>query len=153
VRADAGAYRTLLDAYSRELPRWQAAYGGFPYSNAQTYYQSSMDDDPMNVGVARTAAVAGVAERLKALTPTGHWSRPLLTLHDLSDPLYPEESEATLSSRASASPLAQFTVQNVGSGGVRPCDLQDAAVLSAYLSLQHWAAGGPKPAGRTLDAP
>ncbi|GAA4000611.1 hypothetical protein GCM10022631_09290 [Deinococcus rubellus] len=153
VRADAGAYRLLLDAYSREVPRWQAAYGGFPYNNAATSYQSSMDDDPMNVGVARTAAVAGLADQLKTLTPTGHWSQPLLTLHDLSDPLYSEDTEAVLRSRAGGSPLTQFTVQNVGSGGVRACDVPDDAVLSAYRTLQTWVAGGPKPPDRTLDAP
>lgn len=153
VRADAGAYRILLDAYSREVPRWQAFYGGFPYSNADTYYQSSMDDDPMNVGVARTAAVAGASDKLRTLTPTGHWQKPLLTLHDLSDPLYSEDAEAVLRSRAGTSPLAQFTVQNVGSGGVRVCSVPDEAVLSAYRTLQVWAAGGPKPSDKTLDAP
>lgn len=153
VRADAGAYRTLLDAYSREVPRWQDAYGSFPYSNADTYYQSSMDDDPMNVGVARTAALAGIVEKLKPLTPTGRWNRSLVTLHDLSDPIYPAETETVLRSRAAGSPLAQFTFQNVGSGGIRPCDLPEAAVLNAYQALQAWVTGGPKPLDKTLDAP
>ena len=151
VRADAGAYRTLLDGYTRELPRWQAAYSGFPYSNAATYYQSSMDDDPMNVGVVRTQAAPGAATLLALLTPTGRWNRPLLTLHGLSDPLYPEETESVLRTRAGTSPLAQEVVQNVGAAGVQPCDLPDAVVLSAYHELQTWAAGGPKPVNRTLD--
>ncbi|WP_424950898.1 hypothetical protein [Deinococcus sp.] len=151
VRADAGAYRTLLDAYTREVPRWQSAYGGFPYSNAATYYQSSMDDDPMNVGIVRTQAAPPAAALLAPLTPMGRWERPLLTLHDLSDPLYPEEAEGLLGSRAKASPLAQQVVQNVGAAGVQPCDLPDAAALSAYHELRTWALGGPKPADRTLD--
>ena len=152
VRADAGAYRTRLAAYSRELPHWQAAYGGFPYNNAGTYYQSSMDDDPMNVGVVRTQAVTGIAARLAPFTPTGRWNRPLLTLHDLSDPLFPEEAEGVLKSRAGTSPLTQQVIQNIGAAGVQPCDLPVAAALSAYHELQTWAARGQKPADRTLDA-
>jgi hypothetical protein len=151
VRADAAAYRTLLAAYSREVPRWQAAYGGFPYRNAETYYQSSMDDDPMNVGVVRTQATPEAAARLVPSTPTGRWNTPLLTLHDLSDPLYPEEAEGVLRSRAGASPLAQQVIQNVGAAGVQPCDLPVAAVLSAYREVRNWAAGGQEPADRTLD--
>ncbi|MGY2896464.1 hypothetical protein ACVWZX_004510 [Deinococcus sp. UYEF24] len=152
VRADAMAYRTLLAAYSREVPRWQAAYGGFPYSNTATYYQSSMDDDPMNVGIVRMQAVPGAAALLAPLTPTGRWNRPLLTVHDLSDPIYPEEAEGLLRSRAGASPLAQQVIQNVGAAGVQPCDLPEMAALSAYHELQTWAIGGPKPADRTLDS-
>jgi len=152
VRADARAYLTLLDAYTREVPHWLAAYGGFPYSNADTYYQSSMDDDPMNVGIVRTQAAPGAATLLAPLTPTGHWNRPLLTLHDLSDPLYPEEAESVLRSRGGTSALAQEIVQNVGAAGIHPCDVPDVLALSAYLELQVWALGGPKPVNRTLDA-
>ena len=152
VRADERAYRTLLDAFAREVPRWLAAYGGFPYSNAATYYQSSMDDDPMNVGIVRMQAAPGAAGLLAPLTPTGLWNRPLLTLHDLSDPLYPEEAEGVLRSRAGASPLAQQVVQNVGAAGIQSCDLTAAVVLSAYHELRAWALGGPKPADRTLDS-
>ena len=151
VRSDAGAYRTLLNAFTHEVPRWLATYGGFPYSNADTYYQSSMDDDPMNVGIVRTQAAPGAASLLAPLTPTGRWNRPLLTLHDLSDPLYPEEAEGLLKSRAGASLLAQQVIQNVGAAGVQPCDLPAAAALSAYSELRIWALGGSKPPDRTLD--
>ena len=118
-----------------------ATSGGIPYDNRSRTYTGSLDDVALNAGVERIQSDARArAYAQRVYEPTGNLHDPLVTLHNVLDPLVPFQQEIDYSSVVTKKKKSSFlTVLPVASYG--HCDFTAAEVLEAF-SIMIQQAGG-----------
>jgi pimeloyl-ACP methyl ester carboxylesterase len=98
-----------------------------------------------NGGVARYETTPDAQNYLELnYTPSGNLSIPVVSVHNLSDPLVPFFHEAALASAATSAGatgnLLQRSVPNYGH-----CNFPTPLVVSSFQDLANWVATGTKP--------
>jgi hypothetical protein len=118
-----------------------ATSGGIPYDNRSTTYSGSLDDVALNAGVERIRADARASAYARRLyDPTGNLHDPLVTLHNLLDPLVPFQQEidykALVAKKKKSSLLTVLPVPSYGH-----CDFTAQEVLEAFSMMIQQAGG------------
>ena len=118
-----------------------ATSGGVPYDNRSTTYSGSFDDVALNAGVERIRADARAKAYAKRLyEPTGNLHDPLVTLHNLLDPLVPFQQENEYASLVAKKRKSSFlTILPVASYG--HCAFTAEEVIDAFNIMIQQAGG------------
>jgi pimeloyl-ACP methyl ester carboxylesterase len=109
--------------------------GGIPYDNRSTTYRGSANDAALNAGVERIQS----DERARAYArrfyePTGNLHDPLVTLHNLFDPLVPFQHEIEYSFRVAKKRRSELlAVQFSSSYG--HCEFTAEEVIQAFTLM------------------
>jgi pimeloyl-ACP methyl ester carboxylesterase len=118
-----------------------ATSGGIPYDNRSTTYSGSLDDVALNAGVERVqpdARAKAYAQRV--YEPTGNLHDPLVTLHNVLDPLVPYQQEIDyanlVTQKKKISLLTGLPVLSYGH-----CEFTAAEVLGAFATMVQQAGG------------
>jgi pimeloyl-ACP methyl ester carboxylesterase len=119
----------------------KATAGGIPFDNRSTTYRGSTNDAALNARVERITADAGARAYVRQFyEPTGNLQDPLVTIHNLLDPLAPFIEELEYSVRiAKKRKLGFLTVLPVG--GYGHCDFTTQQVLQAFTLMVQKAGG------------
>lgn len=112
-----------------------ATTGGIPYDNRSTTYIGSADDAALNAGVERIQADGRArAYARRFYEPTGNLHVPLVTLHNLLDPVIPFAHETAYSSLVAQKKRSNFlTVQPVTDYG--HCEFSPQEVIQAFTLM------------------
>lgn len=122
------------------------AHGHFPFDNAGTTYTSSVIPPPfmaaINASIARYSASADANSWLDGnYEPTGALRIPMLSVHNIHDPVVPIEHDmeyrARTVSAGSTANLVQRFVNNYGH-----CSFGPAASVTAVQDLVNWVTTG-----------
>ena len=118
-----------------------ATSGGIPYDNRSTTYSGSLDDVALNAGVERIQADARAKAYARRLyEPTGNLHDPLVTLHNLLDPLVPFQQEieygALVAKKKKSSLLTVLPVPSYGH-----CEFTPEEVIEAFGIMIQQAGG------------
>jgi len=114
---------------------------GMPYDNTKTWYDASL---LLNLKVDRVTADSGAKGYVTTwYDTTGELTRPLVTLHNLSDPAVPYKHEALYKQKvAAAGKLSNLT--SFPALGYGHCNFQPWQVLGAlYVLLNQVHSSGP----------
>ncbi|MEO6968242.1 MAG: alpha/beta hydrolase [Rhodanobacteraceae bacterium] len=143
--ADENNLAPVIASVGDELKELQQRTHGNPVGNANLIYVGSGDDYALNDGVRRYQADSRAAAYLvRWYTPTGKLLRPMLELHDTSDPLVPASStfEYALAARR-AGHGDNFVQQYVNHEG--HCVFTPQQVGHAFNELTDWVDTGKRP--------
>ena len=112
-----------------------ATTGGIPYDNRSTTYIGSADDAALNAGVERIQSDGRArAYARRFYEPTGNLHDPLVTLHNLFDPVVPFQHEIEYSSRVAKKKRSHLlTVQSSASYG--HCEFTSGEVIQAFTLM------------------
>ena len=117
-----------------------ATSGGVPYDNRTTTYVGSADDAALNAGVERIQSDGRARAYAKRFyEPIGNLHDPLVTLHNVLDPLVPFQQEIEYQGLVTKKKSAFLTVLPVARYG--HCDFTAGEVIDAF-SLMIQQAGG-----------
>ena len=117
-----------------------ATSGGVPYDNRSTTYVGSADDAGLNAGVERIQSDGRARAYAKRFyEPIGNLHDPLVTLHNVLDPLVPFQQEIEYQGLVTKKKSAFLTVLPVARYG--HCDFTAGEVIDAF-SLMIQQAGG-----------
>ena len=117
-----------------------ATSGGVPYDNRTTTYVGSSDDAAHNAGVERIQSDGRARAYAKRFyEPIGNLHDPLVTLHNVLDPLVPFQQEIEYQGLVTKKKSAFLTVLPVARYG--HCDFTAGEVIDAF-SLMIQQAGG-----------
>ena len=117
-----------------------ATSGGVPYDNRSTTYVGSADDAALNAGVERIQSDGRARAYAKRFyEPIGNLHDPLVTLHNVLDPLVPFQQEIEYQGLVTKKKSAFLTVLPVARYG--HCDFTAGEVIDAF-SLMIQQAGG-----------
>jgi len=95
------AARDLLRFSIFGAPDLISTAGGVPFDNRTTIYFGSANDLALNRGVERVRATGSARQYLNLFyLTTGKLQRPLVTLHNVSDPFTPYSNELVYATRA-----------------------------------------------------
>jgi len=144
----AGDARSLPDVIAfatAEVQELQRRTHGNPVGNADLVYTGSADDAALNDGVRRYRADPAAAAWLaRWYTPTGRLLKPLLALHDSSDPLVIASTAFDYAQRVQRTGHAgHFVQQYVNREG--HCVFTPQEVGAAFDELVAWSSGGARP--------
>jgi hypothetical protein len=108
--------------------------GGQPFDNSHKIYSGSSNDFLLNLLVPRFTADSAAVAAMKNYDTTGLLTRPLVTMHTLSDPIIPYWHETlytlkTLSTGSSAM-RTNFPIQAYGH-----CNFDEGQALVSFLTL------------------
>ncbi len=127
----------------------QERSGGNPFSNRNTIYYGSPDDNGLNDGVKRYDADASLAYLETYATLTGKLRRPVLAIHDTYDPLVPVSVPDDYAMRATVGGSRDlFVLQYVEHEG--HCNITPAEVGKGFDELLAWTHQHKKPRGGRL---
>jgi len=129
-------------------------HGHIPYDNIGVVYTGSADDTQLNLTVERFTSTPDAANYVaRYYDPTGHLQIPVLTLHNLLDPVAPyfhEQIYKSLVAQAGASNL--LVQQSVTHYDHCTFSLQEK--LNAFNGLAAWVSNpANKPAGGDVTLP
>ena len=117
-----------------------ATSGGVPYDNRSTTYVGSADDAALNAGVERIQSDGRARAYAKRFyEPIGNLHDPLVTLHNVLDPLVPFQQEIEYQGLVTKKKSSFLTVLPVARYG--HCDFTAGEVIDAF-SLMIQQAGG-----------
>jgi pimeloyl-ACP methyl ester carboxylesterase len=106
-----------------------ATAGGMPYDNQETMYTGSLNDPLLNAVVERIDSDGRARAFVRrAYQPTGELERPLVTLHNVLDPVVPYWHEAAYG--ALAMPSGWFVPITVP--GYGHCEFTQEEILAAF---------------------
>jgi pimeloyl-ACP methyl ester carboxylesterase len=121
--------------------------GGNAFDNRNTIYEGSGDDNALNDGVRRYAAVPRAVEYLRNwYTPTGRLLRPLLAIHTTQDAIVPPWTPnmySTIATQAGSADL--FVQQYVKRAG--HCAITPEETVRGFSQLREWKTNGVRPQG------
>jgi len=101
VGSAVAAARDLLRYSIFGTPDLLSTTGGVPFDNRTTIYFGSANDRALNRGVERVRATGSARQYLNQFyLTTGKLQRPLVTLHNIGDPLIPYSNELVYATRA-----------------------------------------------------
>jgi pimeloyl-ACP methyl ester carboxylesterase len=118
-----------------------ATSGGVPYDNRSTTYVGSADDAALNAGVERIQSDGRARAYAKRFyEPIGNLHDPLVTLHNVLDPLVPFQQEieyqALVTKKKKSSFLTVLPVARYGH-----CDFTAGEVIDAFSMMIQQAGG------------
>ncbi len=130
-----------------------AKLGGNPFENSQTVYvdplASPAGNAALNTGVARFTESPEAARNMRKYQTSGQLTRPLVTLHNLYDPVVPVQHELFYLAKAQASGttglLTQIPVPRYGH-----CNFTGGEILAAFGLLVQQVTG-QMPAGLPMQ--
>ena len=117
-----------------------ATSGGVPYDNRSTTYVGSADDAGLNAGVERIQSDGRARAYAKRFyEPIGNLHDPLVTLHNVLDPLVPFQQEIEYQGLVTKKKSAFLTVLPVARYG--HCDFTAGEVIDAFSMMIQQAGG------------
>ena len=117
-----------------------ATSGGVPYDNRSTTYVGSADDAALNAGVERIQSDGRARAYAKRFyEPIGNLHDPLVTLHNVLDPLVPFQQEIEYQGLVTKKKSAFLTVLPVARYG--HCDFTAGEVIDAFSMMIQQAGG------------
>jgi pimeloyl-ACP methyl ester carboxylesterase len=109
--------------------------GGIPYDNRSTTYIGSADDAALNAGVERFQSDGRArAYARRFYEPTGNLHDPLVTLHNLFDPVVPFQHEIEYSSRVAKRKRSDLLTL-LSSPGYGHCEFTPEEVIQAFTLM------------------
>jgi pimeloyl-ACP methyl ester carboxylesterase len=112
-----------------------ATAGGIPYDNRSTTYIGSADDAALNAGVERIQSDGRArAYARRFYEPTGNLHDPLVTLHNLFDPVVPFQHEIEYSSRVAKRKRSDLLTV-LSSAGYGHCEFTPEEVIQAFTLM------------------
>ena len=112
-----------------------ATVGGIPYDNRSTTYVGSGDDAALNAGVERIQSDGRArAYARRFYEPTGNLHDPLVTLHNLFDPVVPFQHEIEYSSRVAKRKRSDLLTV-LSSAGYGHCEFTPEEVIQAFTLM------------------
>jgi pimeloyl-ACP methyl ester carboxylesterase len=111
----------------------QATAGGNPYGNLRTRYRGSFNDQALNAGVARIAADRAAQRYVSRFyTPSGEIKRPVVTLHNLLDPVVPFAVEQLFAQRVNDEGHASLLTSIPARHAYGHCNFDPDEILTAF---------------------
>jgi pimeloyl-ACP methyl ester carboxylesterase len=111
----------------------QTTAGGNPYGNLRTRYRGSFDDRALNAGVARVAADRAAQRYVRRFyTPEGEIKRPVVTLHNLLDPVVPFAVEQLFAQRVNDEGKASLLTSIPARHAYGHCNFDPDEILWAF---------------------
>jgi predicted esterase len=111
----------------------QTTAGGNPYGNLRTRYRGSFNDQALNAGVARIAADRAAQRYVSRFyTPTGEIKRPVVTLHNLLDPVVPFAVEQLFAQRVNDEGHASLLTSIPARHSYGHCNFDPDEILGAF---------------------
>jgi pimeloyl-ACP methyl ester carboxylesterase len=123
------------------------------FDNMETVYQGSDDDVALNAEIDRFAARPDALKYLEHhYEPSGFLQIPVLTLHNLCDPMAPisheEKYQETVDAAGSGEWLVRRHVNRFGH-----CQFTAAELVNSFLDLVEWVEKDVKPSGGDVTQP
>ena len=120
----------------RASPHGKSPHLGNPYDNIGRVFHGSFDDAKLNAMVARFAADPIATIHLGAYETSGNLHDPLITLHNLADPLVPFWQEtlyaAKVASQGASAQLSQIPAPEYGHCNVNATETGTALSLMVF---------------------
>ena len=112
-----------------------ATAGGIPYDNRSTTYTGSADDAALNAGVERIQSDGRArAYARRFYEPTGNLHDPLVTLHNLFDPVVPFQHEIEYSNRVAKGKRSDLLTV-LSSAEYGHCEFTPEEVIQAFALM------------------
>lgn len=154
-----GSLITALATQLLDAPNVSAlTHGHSPYGNRGVHYTLDTAVVPplapmlkamivgADTGVARYDLAPDARNCLeKYYQPTGHLGFPVVTVHNLWDPLVPFFHEPSFAAAVASAGASNLLLQR-SEHGVAHCDFPTAVVLDAFQAMVDWATTGVRPA-------
>lgn len=110
--------------------------GGQPYTNQETVYSGSNDDEALNAGVARFSADQAALDEISArYQSTGNLRIPLVTMHTTGDPVVPYDQADIYKAKVDAQGQSDY-YDNIRVEAFGHCTFSQTDVLQSFGRLQ-----------------
>jgi hypothetical protein len=181
IQANVAGIENLLEQATVERRQLEADVGGNPSGNSGTDYSLRISDaqreqiDSLVPGITakylerlqpdRVAADPTAVERAAELgDPTGELDRPVITLHNVYDPVYVVQNESAYAAvvagvgpeaqgnlvNLTVLPPARYTLSNPAPEGAGNCNFEPRTLFGAVVLLNRWVRGGQYPGQDSL---
>ncbi len=119
--------------------------GHNPVDNQDLQYTGSSDDPALNAGVGRFMSKRDAVNfYLHNYETTGRLRIPVLTLHNMRDPILPVEQRDAFAAKVAARNASQYLDQQLVDG-FGHCNFTNAEVVAAFQDLVAWVETGVAP--------
>jgi len=107
-----------------------------PYGNLSTYYRGSLNDKLLNTKVTRVTPDSGVQSYVRQFyTPSGKITRPIVTLHNLLDPVVPFTNELMFARQVRNTGHAKLLTMLPARQSYGNCIFDPSEIINAFKVL------------------